>query len=173
MPALTNQPLNPNPLHKTKFKFVMQRAPNVVFWSQKTLVPGVSLAVANQITPFTNIPRPGGKMQFDTYTLTFKVDEDMTNYLEIFNWMVDLGFVSDMNGYTRQEKQGHKEVSDATLMLLTSKENGNMAVTFKDMFPVAMSALDFDTTGQDIAFLDATVTFEYTSFSISRINNHS
>ena len=46
--------------------------------------------------------------------------------------------------------------SDATLMILTSKNNANLEVRFRDLYPISLSVLDFNSTD------DATsVTFEY------------
>ena len=53
---------------------------------------GLDLGVATQNNYLTDIPRPGEKITFGDLTLSFLVDEDLSNYLEIQNWMRGIGF---------------------------------------------------------------------------------
>jgi hypothetical protein len=134
-----------------------------------TELPGMTLEVANQATMFNNIPRPGNKMTFETYPVTFRVDEDLTNYLEIYEWMTSLGFPSDFTGYTDLKAQGRKEVSDGSLILLTSASNPNINIRFLDMFPISLSRLPFDLNGSDVEYTTATILFAYQRFVIERV----
>ena len=56
--------------------------------------------------------------------------------------------------------------SDGTLQVLTSKENPNFKITFKDMWPYSLSTLQFDATSEDIQYFTADVTFKYTVYNI-------
>lgn len=169
MAIFHDQPDNLNMLNPSKFRFVLQRAPTVVFWAQNATIPSLSLGIAKQASPFQTIVRPGSKIEYELYNLKFKVSEDMTNYLEIFEWMNNLGFTEDFNGYKNIEREGHKIVSDSTLLIETAKNNPNIEVIFRDMFPVGLSELQFDTTQDDIKFLDATVTFAYQRFTVRKL----
>ena len=51
--------------------------------------------------------------------------------------------------------------SDATLNILTSKNNANIEVRFSDVFPVTLSALNFNQQANDVDYLQATVSFKY------------
>lgn len=169
--TIINQPTNVNYLAQTKFTFVLNRAPNVMFFCQKATVPSLSLTVAKQATPFQPVIRPGHKIEYDTYPVTFKVDEDLKNYMEIFNWMNDLGFPEDFSGYQDITKSGQALVSDSTLLIETGKNNPNIRVNFRDMFPVSLSELDFAITDDDIVYQDVTVTFAYQRFTINTLNS--
>lgn len=169
MAIIHDQPKNLNILNPSKFRFVLQRAPSVVFWAQSATIPSLALGIAKQASPFQTIVRPGSKIEYELYPLKFKVSEDMTNYLEIFDWMNNLGFTEDFEGYKRIEQSGQSLVSDSTLIIETAKNNPNIEVIFRDMFPVGLSELEFDTTGEDIRFLDATVTFAYQRFTVRKL----
>lgn len=169
--TIIHQPTNPNMLAKTKFQFVLQRAPTVTFFCQRAVIPSLSLSVAKQLTPFNNIPRPGAKMEYESYPVTFKVDEDLKNYMEIFNWMNDLGFPEDFSGYPDLARQGQKEVSDSTMLIETGKNNANIKIVFRDMFPIALSELEFDVNEDDITYQDVTVTFAYQRFTVTTLNS--
>jgi hypothetical protein len=51
--------------------------------------------------------------------------------------------------------------SDATLNVLTSKNTANIEVRFSDMFPVSLSALNFNQQANDVDYLSASVTMKY------------
>ena len=51
--------------------------------------------------------------------------------------------------------------SDATLSILTSKNNPVTEVRFSDCFPLSLSALQYDQQATDTTYLTATVTFDY------------
>jgi hypothetical protein len=168
MPILNEQPINPNQLTQNKFRFVLQRAPSVEYFSAKAELPGITLQVAQQQTPFNPIPRPGNKMSFEPFPLTFRVDEDMRNYLEIFSWLTDLGFPSGFDGYNHLARTGAKEVSDASLFFLSSANNPNVEARFIDMFPVSLSSLNLDLSASEVQYLTATVVFEYQRYYIEK-----
>lgn len=169
MTTIRNQPTNVNYALKTKFRFVLNRAPNVSFFCQEATIPQISLSVARQKTPFMDVVRPGNKIEYEFYPVTFKVDEDLANYLEIFDWMNNLGFPDDFSGYDKIKAEGQELVSDATMLIETSKNNPNIRVVFRDMFPITLSELQFAIDEDDVVYQDATVTFCYQRFTVDRI----
>jgi len=60
--------------------------------------------------------------------------------------------------------------SDATLNVLSSNQNANFKIKFKDMFPYSLTTLQFDATDTDIDYFTAEVSFKYTMFSITDLN---
>ena len=56
--------------------------------------------------------------------------------------------------------------------VLTSSNIPNFKVKFLDMFPVSLSDLDFDATDSDIDYLTADVTFKYTIYNITDLNDN-
>ena len=74
---------NRNFLSPTGFKFVLNKAPKVAFFSNFAMIPGMTLGTAVQPTYLKDIDLPGDKILFDDFTLRFIVDEDLKNYLEI------------------------------------------------------------------------------------------
>ena len=52
-------------------------------------------------------------------------------------------------------------LSDATLIILTSKNNPVIEVRFKDLFPTSLTGLTYDQQADDVNYLTATVSFEY------------
>lgn len=176
--ALANQPRNLNPLSPLGFKFVIKKIPNVNYFCQSVAVPGISVSVAEQPTYLSLIPQPGARMTYEPLSLKFKVDENLANYLEIHNWLIGLGHpvslqqaknLSDSSDSpSLKGKPGSIRTykSDATLVILTSHKNPSHYVIFRDLFPVALTELVFDSTQSDVTYLEANVTFRYLRYDI-------
>ena len=174
-----NQVQNKNFLSPIGFKFILNRAPKVVFFSNQANIPGLNLGTADQSTYLTDIPVPGDKLQFQDLNLRFLVDEDLENYLEIQHWLRGLGFPDSLKEiYEWQSSNPNAPrgelnyTSDGTLNVLSSSNTPNFKVKFLDLFPVSLSDLDFDATDSDIDYLTANVTFKYTIYNITDLNDN-
>jgi hypothetical protein len=174
--ALDNQIQNRNFLAPVGFKFTLNRAPKVAFFSNSANIPDITLGVAIQPNYLNDIPVPGDKMEFGDFTLRFLVDENLENYMEIQNWMRGLGFPESLNEIYEWQNSNEKFeqpnrsqmnlYSDGTLIVLNSNQNLNFQVVFRSMFPYSLSTLDFDATDQDIQYLTADVSFKYMLYNI-------
>lgn len=174
---LSRQPSNRNLLSPVGFKFILDQAPKVEFFSNYAGIPAITLGSALQTRYGKNIDIPGDKMNFEDFRLRFLVDENMENYMEIWNWMTGLGFPYSLEQYAdlrdnSDEFQSESletrfyERSDATLNILNSNFNVQSKVVFNGLYPVYLSALDFDATAEDIRYFTAEVTFKYTYYKI-------
>lgn len=162
---------NKNFLSPLGFRFVLQRAPNIEFFCQEVTLPEISIQDLSQETPRTRIYRPGVKVEFSPLNIEFIVDENLSNYSEIQNWLFGLGAPQNFQQYANlnsEEKDGTPGgiVSDGTLVVLTSNHNANINVFFQNLFPIALSPLNFTSTMSDVDYIKATATFRYTVFTI-------
>ena len=174
---LSRQPSNRNLLSPVGFKFTLDKAPKVDFYSNFAGIPAITLGSALQTRYGKNIDVPGDKMTFEDFRLRFLVDENMENYMEIWNWMTGLGFPYSLEQYydlaanskeynSPALKADFYERSDGTLNILNSSFNVQSQVIFSGMYPTFLSALDFDATAEDINYFTAEVTFKYTYYRI-------
>ena len=165
---INNQPTNINQLNVVSFATNFLRMPGINYFCQRVNIPGLSLANTIQSTPFANIPIEGDVLEFEDLSLAFVVDEDMQNYLELYNWLHALGFPER---YAQYDSQAGKDIkSDVNIIIHTNKSNPNYNVVFKDVFPVTLGAISFDTnnTGLEPIVIDAT--FKYTgTFTVSKV----
>jgi hypothetical protein len=174
--ALDNQIQNRNFLAPVGFKFTLNRAPKVAFFSNSANIPDITLGVAYQPNYLTDIPIPGDKMEFGDFSLRFLVDENLENYMEIQKWMRGLGFPESLKEiydfqqsnekFEQPDKSQMNLYSDGTLIVLNSNQNLNFQVVFRSMFPYSLSTLQFDATDQDIQYLTADVSFKYMMYNI-------
>lgn len=173
MSALINQPTNQSFLSPLGFRLQIKKTPAMNYFVQSVTIPSVSLGTADVDTPFTKIPFPGTRLTFGNLQVTFKVDEDMQNYLEIFNWMKSMGFPDNFDQYAgiagKSIQSGDGIFSDITLLTLSSAMNPNLELTFYDCFPVDLSSMEMDSTLPDVEYLTATVTFANRRFDIKAL----
>ena len=125
MTAIDQTPSNRNFLSPLNFKFTIKKAPHVNFFIQKVNVPEINLKPPISTNPFVNIPYPGDHIDYSTLNITFKVDEDLQNYLEVHNWIKALGKPRDFSEYKEiQDKKswtGDGIYSDISVMVLDRK----------------------------------------------------
>lgn len=163
---------NRNFLSPVGFKFVLTKKPKVSFFCNSARIPDISLTTVIQPTYLKDLDIPGTKPSYGDLAIKFLVDENMENYMIIHNWITGLGFPETTKEYrdlitTRNGEQDPKEAfSDGTLYILNSNYNSFAKVTFKDLFPISLTSLDFDATQPDIKYFTAEVVFKYTIYNI-------
>ena len=168
--ANRTQPVNKNMLSGLGFTFNLKRSPGVNFFCSSVNVPGLSGNAPRVATPFTPIFRAYDKLEYNELQVTFKVDEDMGNFLEIFDWMVGLGFPADFDQRKNLESPQQAGLySDGQVVIQSSKRNTNLELNFVDLLPVSLSDLQLTSQNQDVDYLECTATFRYTYYTLRRI----
>jgi hypothetical protein len=153
----------------------------VAFTCQSANLPSLALGYTTQPTPFLDIPHVGDKNLFGDFTIRFLITEDMSNYIELYEWLVALGFPNDYNQYrnftgerlnrfpfVRNASGGSTAIaySDATLTILDSNNVPKTNINFKDTFPISVEALDFDITSSSVEYFVGIASFKYKLFDI-------
>ena len=185
--AYSRQPTKFDYASPTQFKFQLLKLPKVEYFCTSVNIPGVSLSNVDIATPLKSIPVPGTILNYGDLEMSFLVDENLENYREIHGWLTGLGFprdhkqaktlvdaakdrfptggksdaVTDAGKVTGSPMPLGPVFSDATLNVLTSKNTANIEVRFSDMFPVSLSALNFNQQAADVDYLSASVTMKY------------
>jgi len=172
--AFRNQIQNRNFLSGVAFKFNLSKFPKVDFFSNSARIPELSLELAQQASYLKNIAVPGERLTFGDFTLRFLVDENMENYLAVYNWLTGLGFPETTQDYadlvkpvTAEPREDLNQFSDGKLHLLNSNFRTQTIVHFRDLFPISLTSLDFDVTLDDIQYFTAEVTFKYAVYFIT------
>lgn len=173
MTAIDNTPSNKNFLSPLNFQFQIKRAPHVNFFIQRISLPSISMQVIDIPTMFNYLPDPGNKLSYQNLDITFKVDEDFSNYLEVHNWIRALSFPESFEeryGITHQpEYSGNGIHSDISLIVLNSDKKPNFEVIFKNAFPVSIEGVTFDTSMEDVNYLTTSASFKYMLYDIQKI----
>jgi hypothetical protein len=128
---------------------------------------------------------PGNDLTFEDLTVTFIVDEDLTNYRSVHDWMTGLAQVDSDDKYRALITDGGDRMplsqqanlqdagrvttatndgaifSDAKLIILSARNIPIVELSFEDTYPKALSALEYNQNATDIEYLQATVTLGY------------
>ena len=173
MSAIDNTPQNRNFLSPLDFQFSIKKAPNVNFFIQRVNIPSITLPSPTAPNPFVKIPYPGEHLTFGNLNISFKVDEDLQNYLELYNWINALGKPQDYKQYLTISEQpsysGNGIYSDISVIALDSRKIPNYEVVYIDAFPTSLSEIVFNTTDSTVNYITAKSSFKYTYFNISTI----
>tara|TARA_B100001750_G_scaffold24442_1_gene16267 strand:- start:6343 stop:6879 length:537 start_codon:yes stop_codon:yes gene_type:complete len=177
MSKLTDtQPDNLNQLSVVGFDVNFSRLPNTEYFCQRVNIPAVVLGETAQANPFMNTPLEGDTLTFESLSISFVIDEDMQNYIEIYNWLTALGFPKDYTQFAalkRTENFANEKnsfYSDINIIMHTNKSNPNYSITFTDVFPTALSSVQLDSTVTTVEPLVVDATFNFRGqFDINKL----
>ena len=192
--SLDRQPTSLDYASPTQFKFQIQKLPKVEYFCTSVNLPAVSISEVKQPTPFVDVPLPGTTLSYETLNMTFLVDENLENLQEIHGWIRGLGFPESYSEYACGLDAGvdrspssrgsvstepgkvkfgapsqQAYFSDATLIVLTSKNNPIKEIRFRDVYPITIGELQYDQQATDVQYLMATVTFKYRGYDFANI----
>ena len=171
--AFGKQIANRNFLSGVAFKFNLAKFPKVDFFSNSARIPELNLELTTQASYLKNIDVPGERLTYGDFTLRFLVDENMENYISVYNWLTGLGFPETTKEFAEliKDKDGQRDPKesfcDGTLRILNSNYREVAKVSFNDLFPISLTSLDFDATNTDVQYFTAEATFKYTVYKIS------
>ena len=175
---------NRNFLAPVGFQFNLQRSPGAAFFCNQANIPDLNLGVTEQPNYLRPIPTPGDILDFGDLNIRFLVDEDLTNFMEIQNWIRGLGYPESTQQFDKLEKEGANTVprsykqlgdqiySDGTLQILSSNLIAKFNVKFNELWPYALTTLNFDATDTDINYFTAQVSFKYTIYEITDLSGN-
>jgi hypothetical protein len=172
--ALGKQPKNVNFLSGIKFKFQIRKLPNTVYFCQAANIPAVNLSVSQTPTPMgINLQHAGNKLTFGDLNITFMIDENMGNYIEIFNWIIGLGHPDSLDEYAKMKFGDQSALSqfgglfsDCVLTVLDSDSNANLNIYYRNAFPYSLSEVTLQSTSDDTDYKQCTVSFKYETFEV-------
>ena len=170
--ALRRQPDSFDYSQSSQFQVTLGNFPLAQYFCTGVNLPGVSIAGTPIPTRLADIAMVGDKMEFEDFTMTFIVDEELKNYQEIFDWMVNIAFPSDHAQFKAQERVDgvaprEDELalySDIMITVLSNKNNPIVRATMKDAWPNALSGLDYSVAETDTVYLTASASFSYSYF---------
>ena len=190
--TIQRQPTKLDYASPTQFRFGIHQLPKVEFFAVSATIPAIALSDVIIPTPLKSIPMMGDQLTYDNLTITYIVDEHLENFLSIHEWMTAIGFPKNRTqfsefrantsntpttrlgrtteiGEVTETTSINALFSDATLTVLSNKNNPIVNVFFRDLYPIAMSALDYNQGATDVEYLTATVDFAYQIYEIEPI----
>ena len=191
--TIDRQPDKLDYLSPTQFKFNIHQLPKVEFFTVSAQVPSISMGNAFSPTRLVDLPMMGDKVTYDPLQITFICDEFLENYLSIHEWITAIGFPKSTDQFanfrastsatpetTRGSSTDIGDVkpatsakgmfSDASLTVLSNKNNPVANVFFRDLYPTSLDALDFTQAATDVEYVSVNATFAYSIYEIEAIS---
>ena len=190
MVTLNRQPTKLDYASPTQLKCTINQRTKVEQFTTDANVLDLTLADAIIPTPFKTIPVMGTNLTYGNLNITFICDEFLENYKELHNWLIAIGFPKsrqqfrDFRATTSNTPTGTNAVprtdagavgrttsdrsmfSDATLTILSNKNNPIVEVRFADLYPTSISSLEFNQGQTDVEYLTVQATFTYKLYEI-------
>jgi hypothetical protein len=149
---------NVNFLSPIGFKLVVDRTPNTEYYCTAVSIPSVLIGE----TPFQTATRTvsvyADKLNFDFLNIRMIIDEDLSNYQEIYNWINEIVYTEDT--------EMRNKASDITVAVLSSHNNVVKYFRFTGAFPISIGALDFDAGSTDVEYISTEVQFKFTDMEV-------
>ena len=173
-----DQPTNLNYLSPVNFDLLINKLPKTRYFCVGVTLPGVNFSESTQETTLAiQSYLPGSKITFDQLSVRFAVDEDMSNYQEIFNWIMQLGPGVDSDDFAdligssgkdwgRRSGDFKEMYSDANLMINTSSNNANVEFQFIDCFPTSLGTIEFQSDADGVSYAVANLSLRYSYFKV-------
>jgi hypothetical protein len=180
MTALNRNPINTDLLQSTKFHVTFSRLPGLTYFCNSANLPGISLTEIPMPTPFVELYIPGEKAIYDTFNITFLVDEDLRAWTELHDWIRGATFPTEFDEYVNLARTNPAAnirtayvrppvYTDATLSIYTNKNNPNFRVKMVDVFPTTVGSLSFSSSDSAENIVTADATFRFSYFNYERI----
>ena len=186
---LNRQPTALDYSSPTQFRFLINQLPKVQYFTTEANLPGITLDELELGSPLKDLPLLGSKLTYEDLAISFIVDENLENYIEMHTWLTAIGFPKDRKQFsdfrsttsntktsTRGESKDIGKVgattpeismtSDAVLTILTNKNNPVVECRFADVFPTNLSGLTYSQNQTDVEYLTATANFKYKIYEI-------
>jgi hypothetical protein len=166
MTALNRNPQNTNLLQPTKYLLEFKRINTITYFLQSVNVPSIKLGEVIRTTPFLDMYSPGTKLDYSTLDIEFIIDEELETWKNLYNWFIS---IADPDGYEKrtykEELQRSEHFSDATLTVLSNLNNPVLRINFRNLFPISMGDINFDTRLSADNIMTISASFRYESYT--------
>lgn len=152
----TNITDNKNSLHAGNFRITIDTSEyaNIQFFATGINIPSMTVPAVEASFRNNKAFIPGDTIQYGEMTISFIVDAEMTNYKEIYDWLMS-------------HSTGAPKYRDITVSVLSNKNTTNRIFSFKDCFPISLGDIEFTSSKTDVEYVMCSANFAYNRFSMN------
>ena len=176
-----------------QFKVFIPIFPITEWFVVRANIPSVNLGVADQYTPFVQVQVAGDHITYGDFSITFIVDENLKNYMEMYNWMKNIGFPFSHEQFNKLERPDYQDRSggqvynaesdtyskandrdlytDIVLQIMTSKNNLVAQCEIYEAFPTTIGAIEYSQQETDMTYATCEVGFAYSWFDVKPVSS--
>ena len=157
-------------LKNNAFAVRIDRIPQTMFRVVSGDIPAITIPAAEAQFPGVDQYFSGTKVVFEDLIVEFIVDVDMKNYEEIYHWITQQKYAVSNKEFDSKNDNEDALYSDGVFIIMNSSSNPHRVFSFKEMFPVSLGSLHFDTSITEPQPVQCTVTFKYSRFELKPID---
>lgn len=157
-------------LSPTGFRFECPFLPSISSFVQKVIVPGIGIGVTKTPNPFVPMNVAGDQQEFYTLSIEFKIDEDLQNWKEIYDWVKAIGFDTDFDQRKSWLSEYGSTKSEAVVTVLNAHYNSIGKFVYEDISPTFISGFTLQTDVDGINYVSAQADFSYTKWRFEPLN---
>ena len=160
-----------NYLSPAGFDLSIALLPNVEFFATTVGIPEIAGTPPGLGSPLRQMYNLPDSLLYGDLNIDFIVDENMTSYIELINWLEAIGAPKSSDQYKSWLEREGTFTSDMTVIIQNSKKNPNMKFTFYDAFPTSIGTLELSLSNADVSPVICSVGMRYESFEIEQIGS--
>ena len=145
---------NTNPLYPGQFGLVIEsdKFKAVEYFCTQVNLPSINISSVNSsVMNYENFTA-GDSLKYSSLSLTFILDEELKNYLEIFNWM------------RRLQSENYDENYDAVLLIYNNRSRLIKSVRFMNLVPTMLGEIAFSSQETPENPITVSAEFGYSGF---------
>ena len=160
------KPQKINLAKSTNYRLNLQVLPNTLFWLTTCNLPTLSsneVPIPDPVKGFRY--RPSNTMIPAPMNVTFLVDEDYANYMEIVKLMWSASGPDASKRYGARQPTG----TDGSLHILSNNKNvSDIVFTFHNLFPTILGELQMTNESAEPLLTDLTLQYDYMSMETGK-----
>lgn len=156
---------NLNYLQPTGFRVTIDRTryPNLEYFVQSVNHPGATMTpVELPVRRITSVPIAGDNVTFGEVSFSLILDENLTGYQEMFNWIVRIANEGQVSPIQRDTR--NPTYADITLSILSSHNNSVKKIRYLNCIPTSVGSIAFQSTAGATEFLTFDASFRFSQF---------
>ena len=161
---------NLNYLQPTSYKLTIDREnyPNLEYFAQSVTHPGMIMnPVEMPYKQLSGIPFTGSKLTYNELSANLILDENLSSYDEMYNWMRRLLTQEEIPAIKRNFKtKVVPTYSDIVVSILSSHNNKTKHIKYIDCIPIALGDITFESTATGTEFVTFTISFRFSYFDL-------
>lgn len=163
---------NLNLLVNTNFKFLISNLPTTEFFCTAVTFPTLNVSSVQMWSPQGAVNTPAAGLNYSELSLDFLIDEDMTNYFELVDWIKAVSTPYTGRAQSLYDELGYDPYSDLSLILLDNNMNPLKTIVFVNAFPTNLGAIAFDSSVDVPIVQKCNVSFAFDHYQLAGVNDY-
>lgn len=149
-----------NPAKSTSFIFTITNRPSVFLRVQGAPIGAINASSAPFSTRRVDLNLPSNKLDFNPMVLPFLVSEHLTEWLEVYKWMIEI---------TKTDDAHLSQTELAELTVLDSENQPILRFIYRGVYPLTLGDLAYSIVDEEVNLI-CDLTVEFSSMDVEVVS---